>query len=341
MPSQARCSSGRQRPSWLIRSPARSQSLRRGASVDATLAVGAIPIDVASLGADTIFFAGDRWLLGPKGAERSGPGGSSGVGDGIVDHDIGRTSTLGLARSVGWLEMYVGLDWIYERGAALTRRLHAALTGTEGVEVVTPAEALATIVVFRLASWPVGEALDELRRRVFAIIGATPDGSALRASVAWFNTEEELDRFAAAVAEIARYTPETLPRRALAGRPLSGQPPHERSWVEIQWRKLRNPPPPVLRAVLGNLAIAAVGGLLLFVYATLNPGADLAPLVVLFILVVIVAGSLLTYLWVELPTGASGVRRRSAWAGILGFFASVPIAYLVLVVVFQVLLAGR
>jgi hypothetical protein len=117
--------------------------------------------------------------------------------------------------------------------------------------------------------------------------------------------------------------------------------PQQRSWIEIQWRKLRNPPPPVLRAVLGNLAIAALGGLLLFAYATLNPGADLAPLVVLFVLVVIVAGSLLTYLWVELPTGSSGVRRRSAWAGILGFFASVPIAYLVLVVVFQVLLPGR
>lgn len=76
---------------------------------------------------------------------------------------------------------------------------------------------------------------------------------------------------------------------------------------------------------------------MLFVYARLNPGASLAPLIVLFIAVVVLAGSLLTYLWVELPTGASGIRRRSAWAGLLGFFASVPIAYLVLVVVFQLL----
>jgi selenocysteine lyase/cysteine desulfurase len=185
----------------------------RGSSVDATLAVGAIPIDVALLEVDNIFFSGDRWLLGPEGSGAIWSRRSSGVGHGVRDHDIGRTATLGLARSVGWLEMYVGLDWIYERGAALTRLLHAALTAVDGVEVVTPAEALATIVVFRLTSWPADEALDELRRRVFAIIGATPDGSALRASVAWFNTEEELDRFAAAVAEIATYTPETLPRR--------------------------------------------------------------------------------------------------------------------------------
>ena len=33
------------------------------------------------------------------------------------------------------------------------------------------------------------------------------------ASVAWFNTEDELDRFASGVAELAAHTPETLPRR--------------------------------------------------------------------------------------------------------------------------------
>ena len=93
----------------------------------------------------------------------------------------------------------------------------------------------------------------------------------------------------------------------------------------------------MFRAVLGNLVVAALGGALLFAYGRLNPGADFAPLIVLFIAAVVIAGSVLTYLWVELPTGASGVRRRSAWSALLGFFASVPIAYLVLVVVFQLL----
>ena len=57
----------------------------------------------------------------------------------------------------------------------------------------------------------------------------------------------------------------------------------------------------------------------------------------------IVVGSVLTYLWVELPTGASGEKRRSAWAGVLGLFAAIPIVYLVLVVLFQVVapLLGR
>ena len=113
--------------------------------------------------------------------------------------------------------------------------------------------------------------------------------------------------------------------------------PAERSWIEVQWRKLRNPPPPVFRAIVGNLVIAAVGGAALLVYSRLNASADLTPLVVAYVAVVVIAGSVLTYLWVELPTGASGTRRRSAWAGLLGFFAAIPIAYLTLVVVFQVI----
>ncbi len=111
----------------------------------------------------------------------------------------------------------------------------------------------------------------------------------------------------------------------------------QRSWLEVRWRQLRNPPPPVLRAVLANLAVAIIGGLLLLAYDGATDGAGTALATVLYVGVVIIAGSLLTYLWVELPTGAAGVRRRSAWAGILGFFASIPIAYLVLVVLFQVL----
>ena len=112
--------------------------------------------------------------------------------------------------------------------------------------------------------------------------------------------------------------------------------PRERSWLEIRWRQLRNPPPPVMRAVLANLAVAIVGGLLLLAYDVLSDGSGTALATSGYVVVVILVGSLLTYLWVELPTGASGLRRRSAWAAILGFFASIPIAYLVLVVVFQV-----
>jgi hypothetical protein len=124
---------------------------------------------------------------------------------------------------------------------------------------------------------------------------------------------------------------------------LARPPVKERSELEIRWRQARNPPPPVLRAVLANLGVATVGGLILVAYdwmapRAILPGGDQRTLAVaLYAIVVMVVGSFLTYLWVELPTGASGERRRSPWAALLGFFASIPILYLALVVLFQVI----
>jgi hypothetical protein len=119
--------------------------------------------------------------------------------------------------------------------------------------------------------------------------------------------------------------------------------PRRRSEVEIRWRQARNPPPPVLRAVVASLVVATVGGVVLLLFDWLAsegvvPGADARGLVAgIYVVGVILTSCVLTYLWVELPTGSSGVRRRSPWAILLGLFASIPIVYLALVVVFQVL----
>ena len=117
----------------------------------------------------------------------------------------------------------------------------------------------------------------------------------------------------------------------------------EVGYFEAQWQKLKNPPPPVLRAVLANLGVALLLGVGLLIYDLLVPNAQMAPLIALYVVIVIFVGSVLTYLWVELPTGASGEKRRSAWAGVLGIFAAFPIVYLVLVLLFQIMapLLGR
>ena len=116
----------------------------------------------------------------------------------------------------------------------------------------------------------------------------------------------------------------------------------QRSELEIRWRQTRNAPPPVVRAVLANVAIATIGGILLLLTDWLAshdvlPGflLDLAP--VIYVAVVIISGSILTYLWVELPTGVPGEKRRSGWSAVLGLFASIPIVYLALVIIFEVL----
>jgi hypothetical protein len=89
-------------------------------------------------------------------------------------------------------------------------------------------------------------------------------------------------------------------------RPVPERPVRERSWVEIRWRQFRNAPRPVVRAVASSLVVAVVG-------------------------------TIVTYLIVPQPTGSGERRTRTAWSAALGFFAAVPIAYLVLVVESQVL----
>jgi hypothetical protein len=120
--------------------------------------------------------------------------------------------------------------------------------------------------------------------------------------------------------------------------------PPRRSWAEIRWRQFRHAPRPVVRAVASSLAVATVLALAYLAYdvalrrGAVLPGGDLRTLVVaVYIALVLVIGSVVTYLVVPQPTGSGSVGRRSAWSAALGFFAAVPIAYLVIVVVVQIL----
>ena len=118
----------------------------------------------------------------------------------------------------------------------------------------------------------------------------------------------------------------------------------QRSWLEIRWRQFRGAPRPVVRAVAASLSAAVVLALLYLAYDVAlsrgaePPGGDLRTLAVaIYVVLVLVIGSVVTWWIVPQPTGSSGVVRRSGWSAALGFFAAVPIAYLVLVVAVQVL----
>lgn len=122
-------------------------------------------------------------------------------------------------------------------------------------------------------------------------------------------------------------------------------PVRQRSWAEVRWRQFRRAPRPVVRAVLSSLIVAVVLALGYLAYdvaltrGVSLPGGDLRVLAVaVYVVVVLVAGSVVTYLVVPQPTGSgpAGVRRRSGWSAALGLFAAVPIAYLVLVVATQI-----
>ena len=99
-----------------------------------------------------------------------------------------------------------------------------------------------------------------------------------------------------------------------------------------------------MRAVLSSLVIAVLLAVAYLAYdlALLRgadlPGGDLRLLaLVVYAAAVLAVGTVVTYLVVPQPTGSGTVRRRSAWSAALGFFAAVPIAWLVMVVTLQLI----
>ena len=120
--------------------------------------------------------------------------------------------------------------------------------------------------------------------------------------------------------------------------------PPRRSWVEVRWRQFRRAPRPVVRAVAASLSVATVLAIGYLAYdvaisrGIALPGGDLRTLAAtVYVVLVLLIGTVVTYLVVPQPTSSGSVARRSAWSAALGFFAAVPIAYLVLVVAIQVI----
>jgi len=120
--------------------------------------------------------------------------------------------------------------------------------------------------------------------------------------------------------------------------------PRRRSWLEVRWRQFRNAPRPVVRAVGSSLVVALLLGAAYLAYdvalsrGAVFPGGDLRfAAALLFVVAVLTSGSFITWLVVPLPRGSGTRTTRTPWSAALGLFAAIPIAYLVLVVVIQVL----
>jgi hypothetical protein len=126
------------------------------------------------------------------------------------------------------------------------------------------------------------------------------------------------------------------------------RPPAEvrrRGFFEIRWRQFRRAPRPVVRAVASSLGVALVLGGAFLVYdvaldhGAVLPGGDLrVGFLAVYVTIVIVAGAVVTWLVVPLPTGTGTARAtRTPWSLALGLLAAVPIAYLVLVVLHEII----
>lgn len=216
--------------------------------VDGAQAAGAIPVSVVELGADAYAIPGQKWLLGPEGM------GALWVDPGVMDRmhtsfaghfaleaydargnatwhgdarrfessNYHRPSVAGFARAVSWLSMYVGLDFVHRRGARMARLAADILADIDGVELLTPRHQMATLVTFRIRGWSAQAALDELGVRTSAIARTIVALDAIRISVGFFTSEDELNRFLDGVRLLATHDRDSLPpRRTL---PMFGEP---------------------------------------------------------------------------------------------------------------------
>jgi L-cysteine/cystine lyase len=185
------------------------------ALVDGSHAAGAIPVSIADIGADVYVVPGWSWLLGPQGI-----GGMVVRGDArerlnssVDAGDFHLPSVVGFARSLGWLSMYIGLEWIHGRSAAMADSTRAGLAAVPGVDVLGGKRNSSPTISFRIRGWTATAGLEELGARVFALASVVPDADAIRVGAGFFNTEDELDRFVSAVELLATHTPDTLPPR--------------------------------------------------------------------------------------------------------------------------------
>ena len=205
--------------------------------VDGAQAAGAIPTRFDETGADCYAVPAQKWLLGPEGMgalvvgpralERLTPAIAGWFNFERIDgHGTAewwadarrfewpmfhRPSVVGMARSIGWMSMFVGLDFVYGRGTATARRAAERLARIPGVTVLTPRDRMATLVTFTIDGWSATEALEELGRRTFAIARTIASLDALRISVGFFTSDDELERFCEGVELLASHTPATIP----------------------------------------------------------------------------------------------------------------------------------
>lgn len=227
----------------LVNPAATVGSIARDAGVpfllDACQSIGQMPIDVDEIGCDMLSATSRKFLRGPRGVgflyvrdtmiESLEPAmldlhGARWVERGRYEirKDAKRFETwesspalrLGLAAACDYA-LGVGLGAIWERVASLAAILRAALSQVNGVTVHDKGRVKGGIVTFSVAGVDASRVHDLLLQRrinvsVASVYSARIDmeqrglSEVVRASVHYFNTDDEIDRLVAAVEEIAR-----------------------------------------------------------------------------------------------------------------------------------------
>jgi L-cysteine/cystine lyase len=189
--------------------------------LDAAQALGAIPVDVYSLGCDFYAGSGQKWLCGPEGSgclfvrqDRLDellvpwPGYSSvadperalefEAADGAKRLDHGFPVGLRSEWALASLEVLgeAGWDWVHERAASLAESLAQQLA-ERGLEVAPRGRST-------LVSWKAEDPQAEVERLAAGgfVVRSIPGAGLIRASVGAWSAEEELEELARLAAKV-------------------------------------------------------------------------------------------------------------------------------------------
>lgn len=200
--------------------------------VDGAQAVGAIDLDVHEIGCDFYALPGQKWLLGPEGTGafycrrdrlEAGTLGLRGVAWASIDSSsiwdgyrlkasaarfelatVNASTFVALGEAIDFLSR-VGMREIEARIAGLCGHLKRELLKVPGVLLFTPVEASrsAGLVAFDIGGWEPERACEALFERWNIVTRSIPWPRAVRASIHFFNTEEEVELLLKAVRALA------------------------------------------------------------------------------------------------------------------------------------------
>ncbi|HUF74613.1 MAG TPA: aminotransferase class V-fold PLP-dependent enzyme [Gammaproteobacteria bacterium] len=165
--------------------------------VDGAQLAGAADLGLGRTHIDFLAMPLQKWLLGPEGlgalylrAGALGAPDSEGTAQGWPVLQA-------CAEHLAWMRETLGWNWIHERTRRLGTHARSALGDIDGLSLVTP-DAHAGLVAIRCKKNGSQQLADHLKFWNL-IVRHRPELDLLRISTAFFNTEDEIDRFADAI----------------------------------------------------------------------------------------------------------------------------------------------
>ncbi len=199
--------------------------------VDGAQSVGHIPVKVKDTGVDVYTISGQKWLMGPDGTGavyiRRGAGKKIHLSSAsfrsaqkkrlktlsftpepsAMRYEVGTLHTSGFLGFRTAVEHFkrTGPVSIEKRILALANRLLSQIRAIKNVDVITPeGEAQSGLISFRIENVESQNVVERLYRRHQIILRAVvTEPPAVRVSIHYLNTEEEMDSIANAIATIA------------------------------------------------------------------------------------------------------------------------------------------